>query len=98
MAGLAGGLNIAHNKAFKHQDVLQLETPFSFASTSKCLFWDVLEKYYNYIQILVKVTKKNNTQQKNWENFEILKKISQDNRQISFVCDYFIVDSAVEMI
>ena len=37
---------------------------------------------------------------KNWENFEIMKKISQNNRQISVVwakSDYFSVDSGVEI-
>ena len=46
----------------------------SVASTLKCLFWDFLELCDNYRQISVELTNNKNTQQKNWENFEIMKK------------------------
>ena len=45
------------------------------ASTLKCLFWDFLELCDNYRQISVELTNNKNTQRKNWENFEIMKKI-----------------------
>ena len=47
----------------------------SVASTLKCLFWDFLELCDNYRQISVELTNNKNTQRKNWENFEIMKKI-----------------------
>ena len=47
----------------------------SVASTLKCLFWDFLELCDNYRQISVELPNNKNTQQKNWENFEIMKKI-----------------------
>ena len=71
------------------------------ASTLKCLFWDFLELCDNYRQISVELPNNKNTQRKNWENFEIMKKFNQTNRQISIFwakSDYFPVDSAVEMI
>ena len=40
------------------------------------------------------------TQRKNWENYEIMKTICQNNKQISVVwtkCVYFSVDSANEI-
>ena len=46
------------------------------ASTLKCLFWDFLELCDNYRQISVELTNNKNTQRKNWENFEIMKKNS----------------------
>ena len=45
------------------------------ASTLKCLFWDFLELCDNYRQISVELPNNKNTQWKNWENFEIIKKI-----------------------
>ena len=45
------------------------------ASTLKCLFWDFLELRDNYRQISVGLPNNKNTQRKNWENFEIMKKI-----------------------
>ena len=48
----------------------------SVASTLKCLFWDFLELCDNYRQISVELTNNKNTQRKNWENFEIMKKNS----------------------
>ena len=45
------------------------------ASTLKCLFWDFLELCDNYRQISVELPNNKNTQRKNWENFEIMKKI-----------------------
>ena len=68
------------------------------ASTSKCLFWDFLELCDNYRQISVELPNNKNTQRKNWENFEIMKKNSQNYRQISVISaksDYFQLDSAV---
>ena len=68
------------------------------ASTLKCLFWDFLELCDNYRQISVELPNNKNTQQKNWENFEIMKKNSQNYRQISVISaksDYFQLDSAV---
>ena len=47
----------------------------SVASTLKCLFWDFLELCDNYRQISVELTNNTNTQRKNWEMFEIMKKI-----------------------
>ena len=70
----------------------------SVAPTSKCLFWDFLELCDNHRQIPVKLTNNKNTQRKNWENFEIMKKNSQNHRQISVISaksDYFQLDSAV---
>ena len=64
----------------------------------KCLFWDFLELFDNYRQISVELPNNNNTQQKNWENFEIMKKNSQNYRQISVISaksGYFQLDSAV---
>ena len=46
------------------------------ASTLKCLFWDFLELCDNYRQISVELTNNKNTQRKNWESFEIMKKNS----------------------
>ena len=46
------------------------------ASTLKCLFWDFLELCDNYRQISVELPNNKNTQRKNWENFEIMKKNS----------------------
>ena len=46
----------------------------SVASTLKCLFWDFLELCDNYRQISVELPNNKNTQRKNWENFEIMKK------------------------
>ena len=68
------------------------------ASTLKCLFWDFLELCDNYRQISVELPNNKNTQRKNWENFEIMKKNSQNYRQISVISaksDYFQLDSAV---
>ena len=52
-------------------------------------------------KILLKITNNNNTRQKNWEIFEIMKKNSQNYRQISVISaksDYFQLDSAVVII
>ena len=71
------------------------------ASTLKCLFWDFLELCDNYRQISVELPNNKNTQRKNWENFETMKKISQNYRQISVISaksDYFQLDSAVVII
>ena len=71
------------------------------ASTLKCLFWDFLELCDNYRQISVELPNNKNTQRKNWENFEIMKKISKNNRQISVVWAksiFFPLDSAFEII
>ena len=73
----------------------------SVASTLKCLFWDFLELCDNYRQISVELPNNKNTQRKNWENFEIMKKNSQNYRQISVISaksDYFQLDSAVVII
>ena len=46
-------------------------------------------------------TNNDNTQQKYWENFEIMKKIGRNDRQISVIrakSNYFLVDSAVQII
>ena len=48
----------------------------SVASTLKNLFWDFLELCDNCRQISVELTNNKNTQWKNWENFEIMKKNS----------------------
>jgi len=45
------------------------------ASTLKCLFWDFLESCDNCRKISVELPNNKNTQWKNWENFEIIKKI-----------------------
>ncbi len=74
-----------------------LQGTVSVASTLKCLFWDFLELCDNYRQISVELPNDKNIQQKNWENFEIMKK-SQNYRQISVISaksDYFQLDSAV---
>ena len=52
----------------------------------------------NYTREHVELTNNKNTQRKNWENFEIMKKNSQNYRQISVISaksDYFQLDSAV---
>ena len=50
--------------------------------------------------MLVTIRNNNNSQQKYWENIEIMTTISQNNKQISVVwtkSDYSPVDSAVEI-
>ena len=72
----------------------------SLASTSKWLFWDFFEKCYNHRQLSVKTANNYNIQQKNWENFEVMKNIFQNYWQISVVwtqSNYFSVNSATEL-
>ena len=58
------------------------------------------EKCYNHRQLFVKIANNYNTQQKNWVNYEIIKIIFQNHRQISVVLtksNYFSLDSATEL-
>ena len=49
-------------------------THLSVTSTSMYLFWD-LEKRYNHRQCFVKTAENWYSQQKNWENFEVMKNV-----------------------
>ena len=65
------------------------------------LFSDIFEVCYNHRQISVKMIMKNDTLQKNWEIFDIMKKVYWNNINI-FVdlieCTYFPLDLAFDKI